>query len=480
MNIFANFFKPLILITLILTLGLIPVFSANASIQPRIVGGVESASGDWLFMAGLVPKDLAVIANGESYRADFMNGAPNEQFSGKLVNCQQAFITCENVSGHICLIERGVNFFYEKAASCERGGGIGAIIYNNETGPYFGTLGLDGGDIPVVSIDHDAGLALLNLLQQDIAVAYIDSVADSSFCGASYIGGKWLVTAAHCVDGAQAENLSVNVGGHNLVTDQDNVITVARIISHENYDPLNIVNDIALLELVDEPIGVNPVKLADEEMLLAAIDIAQNATALGRGHQNAVRPNELPASDDIKAVYEVQLPLLSNNTCNAALNQYFASIGQTDSNPITQEMLCAGPEQGNVGTCFGDSGGPLLIEIQGEFYLTGITSWGIGCAQPNVYEAYTRVPYFKNRIEAIVSGESDSFIATENNPVEDGNPAEGDIPGTDTPQNDIPTEQKKSDKEWYNAWSAPASLLTILLLLISRGKLLQKLVKLRS
>ncbi|MCI5222179.1 MAG: hypothetical protein D3924_05785, partial [Candidatus Electrothrix sp. AR4] len=37
--------------------------------------------------------------------------------------------------------------------------------------------------------------------------------------------------------------------------------------------------------------------------------------------------------------------------------------------------------------CQGDSGGPLT---QGNI-LTGITSWGTGCAEPNLYGVYTRI-----------------------------------------------------------------------------------------
>ena len=55
-------------------------------------------------------------------------------------------------------------------------------------------------------------------------------------------------------------------------------------------------------------------------------------------------------------------------------------------------MLCAGltsntPDDFIVDTCQGDSGGPLATLSGGNWYLTGIVSWGIGCSwlTPGVY-----------------------------------------------------------------------------------------------
>ena len=39
-------------------------------------------------------------------------------------------------------------------------------------------------------------------------------------------------------------------------------------------------------------------------------------------------------------------------------------------------MICGGREGRD--TCRGESGGPLVAEIDGKFTLVGITSWGIG------------------------------------------------------------------------------------------------------
>jgi aminopeptidase YwaD len=68
-----------------------------------------------------------------------------------------------DASGKIALIKRGVLFFEDKVSNAEQAGAAAAIIYNNSSGIFRGSL-KDASAIPAVSISEEDGQALLDLM----------------------------------------------------------------------------------------------------------------------------------------------------------------------------------------------------------------------------------------------------------------------------------------------------------------------------
>jgi secreted trypsin-like serine protease len=77
---------------------------------------------------------------------------------------------------------------------------------------------------------------------------------------------------------------------------------------------------------------------------------------------------------------KVTVPVVTDEVCRGA-------YGQSD---IADSMICAGLDAGGKDSCQGDSGGPFMCGNQ----LSGIVSWGYGCAVAGYPGVYTQTSYF--------------------------------------------------------------------------------------
>ena len=84
----------------------------------------------------------------------------------------------------------------------------------------------------------------------------------------------------------------------------------------------------------------------------------------------------------------VDVPIISNSKCNQAYGS------------ITNAMICAGYQQGGKDSCQGDSGGPLVCSDNGKAVITGVVSFGAGCADADYPGVYARVTTFLSWIKS--------------------------------------------------------------------------------
>ncbi|MDF1514880.1 MAG: S8 family serine peptidase, partial [Anaerolineae bacterium] len=86
-------------------------------------------------------------------------------------------------SGNIVLCERGEISFYDKVMNVQNGGGTAAVIYNNEPGSFYGTLGEgNSSNIVAISLSQDDGQYLVaNNLGSIGDVVSISSKPDSGY-----------------------------------------------------------------------------------------------------------------------------------------------------------------------------------------------------------------------------------------------------------------------------------------------------------
>ncbi|TXX96692.1 S1 family peptidase [Vibrio mimicus] len=217
---------------------------------------------------------------------------------------------------------------------------------------------------------------------------------DGQFCGGSFLGGRYVLTAAHCVEFMDPAKLDAVIGINNLNNEGSEGIRVPvrRIYVHEDYFNSNLVNDIAILEL-------------DREVSSPAITIAdattRTSTAAGSRMSVAGWGTTTPSGSSVypSVLQKVDVNLQDQSTC------YMAMIGLNPSgisSTPNSTNFCAGTAN-NEDSCRGDSGGPIIVADTGV--QLGIVSWGSAvCATNGTYGVYTNISHFTNWITQKTNG----------------------------------------------------------------------------
>jgi serine protease len=125
----------------------------------------------------------STVVDGTAYLVSAMDGSVQQSKSGGLVDGGRCLSTVAGASGKVVLCERGDISFNDKAKNAAAGGGVAAIIYNNEPGSFAGTLGTSGvATIPVVSMSREDGLYIFaNKLGTSATVNTISTVPGSGY-----------------------------------------------------------------------------------------------------------------------------------------------------------------------------------------------------------------------------------------------------------------------------------------------------------
>ncbi|CRL02399.1 CLUMA_CG015395, isoform A [Clunio marinus] len=204
-------------------------------------------------------------------------------------------------------------------------------------------------------------------------------------CGGAVLNENFIATAGHCVDDLLTSQIRIRVGEYDFSHVQEQLPYIERAVSkkivHPKYNFYTYEYDLALVKL-EQPLEfaphISPICLPATDDLL----IGQNGTVTGWGRLS--EGGTLPS-----ILQEVSVPIVSNDRCKTM----FLKAGRHEF--IPEIFLCAGHEKGQSDSCQGDSGGPLQVKGKdGHYFLAGIISWGIGCAEANLPGVCTRISKF--------------------------------------------------------------------------------------
>jgi len=204
-------------------------------------------------------------------------------------------------------------------------------------------------------------------------------------CTGSMLAPNWVITAGHCVDGA--DRFEITVGAVNWREPEEGAVVseTTRSILHELYDQPNGLNhDIGLIELTENIETTDNIAISEiSKDTTFGADVPVIVTGWGK-------TSDTSSSSSILMYNDGDVFTISNVQC----------AGTYGFDTVTPDHICiaAGPQGG---TCNGDSGSPLNFrEEDGRLVTIGLCSFGpsAGC-ESGLPEGFTRTASYIDWIE---------------------------------------------------------------------------------
>lgn len=192
--------------------------------------------------------------------------------------------------------------------------------------------------------------AVVALVRDDAQGAYV-----GAFCTGALIDAEWVLTAAHCLVPnerfvPQPSRVRVYLGADATqpAADGGQLVPVAALIPHPDYQALGGLNDVGLVHLAAPVADVTPLPLSPAQ--LGPTFLGAAVTHVGFGVSDGV----LLSGGGLKRRTTLTIDYIGDHT-------------------YVSEVAAAG-------ICFGDSGGPAILESPDGARIIGVNAAVAGCA----------------------------------------------------------------------------------------------------
>jgi len=203
-------------------------------------------------------------------------------------------------------------------------------------------------------------------------------------CGGTLIDERHVLTAAPCIKTpVKASDYTVTIGAHEIDKPMymEQTILASNIWVHEQYigESDHFQHDVAVIRLS------KPIRVSDKVNIIClpgaeVKGVNQTVWVSGWGKTEFAGKTS---------------PILKQTwlyTLDSCARKY--------SNFYSEKQICAGRHGGGSDPCDGDSGGPLMFQQGGKWYLNGVVSYGCYCGSNGIPGVYARVSYYLPWIRA--------------------------------------------------------------------------------